>query len=275
MNKPRQTTESSCLSAAKPIRERYRIRFAKAGLLRWTSHRDLARLWERIVRRANLTLSMTEGFHPKPRIAFPSALALGVNGYDEVVELELAERMPVTDLFDRLCNDNQPGLTINSVKRLPEGFGKAQLSRSDYVITVPDTVDLDAVQAAIVELKTKDSVSFQRKNKTLTVDMVQIPFIQIVGNQLHLALAASQSASLRPGDVLELIAASDWVPQGAVISRTRVVLQKEYDADTPDRIATQPTTGQPTTDQPTTDQPTTNQPTTIASSEAKPSPATS
>jgi radical SAM-linked protein len=114
-----------------PLRIRYRIRFAKTGLLRWISHRDLARLWERLVRRAELKLSMTEGFHPKPRIGFPSALALGVEGLNEVVELELAEELKVNELFDRLQSDEQPGLEILSVVRLPGGFGKAQLLRSD------------------------------------------------------------------------------------------------------------------------------------------------
>ena len=71
------SSEPSGATPPAPTRVRYRIRFAKSGLLRWTSHRDLARLWERLVRRAALKLSMTEGFHPKPRIGFPSALALG------------------------------------------------------------------------------------------------------------------------------------------------------------------------------------------------------
>ena len=74
---------------------------------------------------------MTEGFHPKPRIGFPSALALGVEGLDEVVEIELAEELTPDELLERLHQDDQPGLTINSVARLPDGFGKAQLLRSD------------------------------------------------------------------------------------------------------------------------------------------------
>ncbi|NND96611.1 MAG: DUF2344 domain-containing protein [Pirellulaceae bacterium] len=221
------------------LRVRYRIRFAKAGLLRWTSHRDLARLWERIVRRADLKLSMTEGFHPKPRIGFPSALALGVNGLDEVVELELAERMPVAELFDRLVDDDQPGLTIKSVKRLPDGFGKAQLLRSDYVITIPPQADIAAAEREITQLKSQDTVSFERKKKIVTVDAaMQIPRIEIVDGQLHLSLAASDSASLRPGDVLDLIQACDWIENGALINRTRVVLQKEFETDDPDAIAT-------------------------------------
>ena len=107
-----------------PLRIRYRIRFAKTDLLRWISHRDLARLWERLLRRARLELSMTEGFHPKPRVSFPSALALGIEGLDEVVEIDLAEEISVSDLLQRLSEDNQPGLRIRSVGRVPRGSPK-------------------------------------------------------------------------------------------------------------------------------------------------------
>ena len=134
------TTPSEATPVAVPaaIRLRYRVRFAKTGLLRWTSHRDLARLWERLVRRAQLKLSMTEGFHPKPRIGFPSALALGISGQNEVVELDLAERLTAPELLQRLSKDKQPGLEIKSVQLMPEGSGKAKLLRTDYAISLPD-----------------------------------------------------------------------------------------------------------------------------------------
>ena len=62
------------------VRQRMRIRFTKQGDLRWLSHRDLMRTWERLFRRAGVPLGMTEGFHPKPRMNFPSALAVGIAG---------------------------------------------------------------------------------------------------------------------------------------------------------------------------------------------------
>ncbi len=197
-----------------------------------------------MVRRAGLKPSMTEGFHPKPRIGFPSALALGVNGLDEVVELDLAQRIPVAELFQRLCDDNQPGLTIKSVKLLPEGFGKAKLSHSDYVISIPDDVDIDAAQSAIADLKNQDTISFERKQKTVTVDSEQILSIEIQSDGLNLSLAASESASLRPVDVLDLINASHWIEHGAVINRTRVALQKEFETEEPLLIATAKAVGQ-------------------------------
>jgi len=77
---------------------RIRIRFTKTGDLRWIGHMDLARLWERLVRKAGLAIALTEGFHPKPKISCPSALALGIEGLDEAVELELTDAIDLTNL---------------------------------------------------------------------------------------------------------------------------------------------------------------------------------
>ncbi len=219
-------------SPAVPLRVRYRIRFAKTDLLRWISHRDLARLWERVVRRAALNLSMTEGFHPKPRIGFPSALALGVIGLDEVVELELAEELSPQQLLSRLQQDEQPGLIINSVHRLPSAFGKAQLKHSDYLITIVAGADLDSAEQAIERLLSQDTVSFDRKEKVLVADVAtQIPLLRIGDGNLQLQLTASDSASLRPTDVLHLLGIDDWIEQGATITRTGVTLHREFESD--------------------------------------------
>ncbi len=220
------------------LRVRYRVRFAKQGLLRWISHRDLAQLWERLVRRAALPLSMTEGFHPKPRIAFPSALALGVESFDEVVELELTENLSAVALLQRLRQDNQPGLTVHSVQRLPQPAAKAQLEQSDYQISIVEGVDLAATGAAIESLKQQETVSVQRKNKTVVAHVgAQIPRLEIASDSLLLSLVASDSASLRPADVLALLGADDWIERGAKIVRTRVVLRREYEPETPDAFA--------------------------------------
>ena len=220
------------------LRIRYRIRFGKTGLLRWISHRDLARLWERLLRRTQLKLSMTEGFHPKPRIAFPSALALGVESLDEVVEIELAEPMTPQDLLIRLDADQQPGLTIKSVIQVPERSAKAQLQTSHYSISIVDAADRRCVQTAIERLMQQDTVSVERKKKTLTVTVTeQITQLEMDGDVIQLQLAASESASLRPGDVLDLLGFGDWIERGSLIRRTRVELKQELTGIDPESVA--------------------------------------
>ena len=70
---------------------RLRIRFTKAGKLRWTSHRDLARIWERALRKAGLPLAYSAGFSPRPRISFGLALPTGAESRAEYLDLDLAE----------------------------------------------------------------------------------------------------------------------------------------------------------------------------------------
>ena len=212
------------------VRVRYRIRFAKIGLLRWISHRDLAQLWERLTRRAALPLSMTEGFHPKPRIAFPSALALGVESLDEVVEIELSRVLGPSELLRLLRDDGQPGLVIRSVQRLPENAAKARLDRSDYRIVIPADADRADVDAAVAEFRSRETVSITRKNKPIVAKVAnQIPRLERSQDHLLLALAAADGATLRPADVLELMGCGDWIERGSKIVRTRVVLRQEYD----------------------------------------------
>jgi radical SAM-linked protein len=227
-----QATPEKQPAVEQPLRIRYRVRFAKTDLLRWISHRDLARLWERLIRRAALKPSMTEGFHPKPRIGFPSALALGVESLDEVVEIELAEELTPAEMLQRLREDDQPGLTINSVARLPEKFGKAQLLQSDYVITTIAATDSQTIRQAIEQLTSRQTVSLQRKKKTMTVEVAeQILKLDLRDQQLHLSLAASEAASLRAADVLDLLGFGDWIEKGSLITRVRVVLQCEFQSD--------------------------------------------
>src|SRR5438876_12454275 len=111
------------------LRQRMRIRFTKQGDLRWLSHRDLMRTWERLFRRAEVPLGMTEGFHPKPRMNFPSALAVGIAGDDELLEVELSEAWSAERLSQAIAAHAPPGLEIREVEMMPEGSKKAQAMR--------------------------------------------------------------------------------------------------------------------------------------------------
>jgi radical SAM-linked protein len=68
----------------------YRLRFTKTGRMRFLSHHDLMRLFERALRRSGLPLRMTEGYNPHPIVAFPTALGLGIESLDEILEVELS-----------------------------------------------------------------------------------------------------------------------------------------------------------------------------------------
>ena len=77
MSTPADTSAQTL--AAGPA-SKVRLRFAKGGSLRWLSHHDLMRAFERMLRRAALPFRRTQGFHPHPRLVFALSLPLGVVG---------------------------------------------------------------------------------------------------------------------------------------------------------------------------------------------------
>lgn len=210
---------------------RYQIRFAKTGLLRWISHRDLARLWERTARRVGLQLAMSEGFNPRARISFPSALALGMESRDEVVEIELHHALEPEDIQRRLIDDQVEGLTINQVCRLPENCGKSQLKCSHFILELPSdqSWDREIVQAKIDRFMQQGTAQFVRNEKTVTVDILeQVASIDLHENQLQMALLSSQTASLRPQDVLAALDLTWLLEAGARLVRVKTVLNTHF-----------------------------------------------
>ena len=70
---------------------RVRVRFNKLGKVRWTSHRDVARMWERAFRRVQLPLAYSGGFAPRPKVSFGLALPTGGESECEYLDVELAD----------------------------------------------------------------------------------------------------------------------------------------------------------------------------------------
>ncbi|HUY66912.1 MAG TPA: TIGR03936 family radical SAM-associated protein [Acidimicrobiales bacterium] len=75
---------------------RIRLRFTKLGRIRFTSQRDVARMWERALRRAGLPLAYTEGFSPRPQLSFGLALPTGCESLAEYLDVVLDRHRPET-----------------------------------------------------------------------------------------------------------------------------------------------------------------------------------
>ena len=209
------------------IRQRIRIRFSKTGDLRLISHRDLVRVWERLFRRAALRLSMSEGFHPKAKLNFPSALGLGIAGLDEVMEVEIDEPADVEQLRRRLEPLCPPGLEILEITAPAEGSRKPQVVSMTYEVTVPDDRRQAAAEAAR-HLMSLPQLLVKRANRDEPVDVRQeldtLEFEPGSG-ALKMKLMASRQASARPREVLEAVGLGDLEQLGRHLLRTRVELQ--------------------------------------------------
>jgi radical SAM-linked protein len=107
----------------------YRVRFSKAGKLRFLSHHDLMRLFERALRRTGFPLRMTEGYNPHPVISFPTALGLGIESMDEVMEFELTSWTAPRQIERLLAEQLPEGVGVVSA----ETFDRRDRSQVEYV----------------------------------------------------------------------------------------------------------------------------------------------
>jgi len=83
--------------------QRVRIFFAKRERVRYISHLDVLRYWERAIRRAGLPLSYSQGFTAHPKLQFAGPLPLGYLAEREVVDVSLDERVPLSEIAGRLA----------------------------------------------------------------------------------------------------------------------------------------------------------------------------
>jgi radical SAM-linked protein len=76
------------------------VRFSKMDMARYISHLDLLRLMQRVLRRAAVPLSYTQGFHPHPKMAFASALGVGIESRSEYMDLLLSQNVDMKQTMD-------------------------------------------------------------------------------------------------------------------------------------------------------------------------------
>src|SRR5437667_8214695 len=118
------------------VKDKVRIRFRKDGDLRFVSHHDLMRSFERMLRRAGLPFHSTNGFNPKPRLIFALSLPLGVVGCAELAELELDSIVAPGEIHERLAAQAPAGLSILHVERV-DRKASAQVRCVRYHVDLP------------------------------------------------------------------------------------------------------------------------------------------
>jgi radical SAM-linked protein len=198
-------------------RTKVRLRFSKLGKVRFTSHRDTARIWERALRRIDLPVAYTEGFSPRPRLSFGLALSTGHESLGEYLDVDLeAGPVPVdvNGLPARLDPALPVGFTVQGAAVVEPGTTSLQEAVTSCTWRMEVTgADPGVVGTAVEQLLDRDQlvVTRERKGRDVTEDLR--PAL------LHLAVAgptpsgtelvaelATQPRALRPGDLLGALA---------------------------------------------------------------------
>lgn len=220
---------------------RLRIRFTKCGDLRWISHRDLARVWERLLRRGGLQLAFSQGFHPKPRISFPSALALGIEALDEVVELEVLGFVEL-DSIDALLRREMPaGMELLELQALKTSLGKARVLGASYRIahglpersledetsTTTRVSSMAALHQRLDAIRQLASLDLDREGKAISCPTNDSHFDLSVEQEYFLfTIPNVAQGSIRPSELLAHVGLGHLLETGVTLQRTAVHLQE-------------------------------------------------
>ncbi len=118
--------------------ERQRVRFVyeKGEAIKFISHHDEFRLWERTLRRADLPLLYKQGFNPQPVIQFAAPLGVGITGVREWIDITFSPPVPLDDLAQRVRAKLPPGVILHDLAEVPLKTRAPQelLLGSDYHI---------------------------------------------------------------------------------------------------------------------------------------------
>jgi len=210
---------------------RVRVTFSKQGALRYTGHLDLHKILERSIRRAELPLAYSQGYHPQPKLNLAAALPLGFASRAEVMDIWLNEA--VEDVIPALQAHVPPGLTILDAMPVDEREPslQTQVIAAEYRIEITDTdywrrlepVEGSGLNEKIASVMESESIPRERRGKKYDLRPLIEVLTRLSGRDgLFMRLTAREGATGRPEEVLDVLE----IPLEATrIERTRLIFE--------------------------------------------------
>lgn len=206
---------------------RCRILYQKTEPLRYTGNLDIQKIWERFLRRADLPVAYSQGFHPQPRIQQAVPLPLGFLSTAELTDIYLDDDSLVPEnVISALQAMPYPGIEISSVERIDLSLPSlaTRVCSSEYLAEFFDPVDSAELSAKVSALLGSASLIRTRRDKEYDLRRL-IESLEVISINdapaLRMTLAARQSATGRPEEVLSALGFS---PYDARYTRTRILL---------------------------------------------------
>ena len=197
---------------------RLRIRYSKKGKVRFISHRDVARIWERALRRVGVSVAYSQGFSPRPKLSFGLALSTGHESEAEFLDLELSDEdgdwtaVRGEDLAARLTVALPVGLDVVAVAPVEKGDSLQQAVTSCTWAIEVDDVDREYMDAWVAGVLSREEivVERERKGKPVVEDLrPHVLALDVTGTtETGIRLSAdlgTQPRALRPTELLAAV----------------------------------------------------------------------
>lgn len=148
--------------------QRLRIRFRRGEELKYLSHLDLMRLWQRALNRAGIGLAYSEGFNPHPRLSLAVPLALGVTSEAELMDIVLAKWSSPHTFTAAVAKQLPDGIeilqTYNIALTLPSL--QSQVAFAEYSVEVKTDKSRGEVENTLKSLLQRESLAWQHQRDT-------------------------------------------------------------------------------------------------------------
>lgn len=200
------------MEGVKKAMYRYRLVFVKEGEFIFLSHLDLQRTFIRVLRRAGLPLSYSQGFNPQPRLSFAAPLAVGIASTGEYLEFDLFSPREENNIKEALNALLPAELTVQRVEPVDHTapFLTSQVEAALYLATVsPPNRELPA---AVQSIMAAAALEVERQGKKGKKSVNVRPFIYKLclqntfeEDKLFMFLATGNQGGTRPAEIVDLL----------------------------------------------------------------------
>lgn len=144
---------------------RYFVQYGREDRVKYISHLDFMRTMQRALRRAWIPVAYSEGFNPHPKIAFASALAVGVTSSAEYMDIQLETPLPPEELLRRLNDALPAGIPVYDAAAVAAAVPSlmSMIDRAAYTLTFSERVP--GLWQAAADLLDQSSVWVEKKGK--------------------------------------------------------------------------------------------------------------
>jgi len=211
--------------------QRLRIRFSRGEEIKYISHLDIMRLWERALRRARIPLAYSEGFNPRPRISLAAPLSVGVTSEAELMDIFLS-KMVSPHWFTAAVNQQlSHGIQILEVFPIGPGIPslQSQVRYAEYRVQVSTEKESKDIQAAISGLLATEHLPWHHERdpgrrsydlRTLIDDLWLVDWCDSYCT-IGMKLRCDNTGSGRPEQVTAALGFAEY-PRS--VERTRLIL---------------------------------------------------
>ena len=217
-------------TAAPTKAQRLRVRFRRGEEVKYITHLDLMRFWERALRRAGVTLAYSEGHTPHPRLSLAAPLAVGVTSSAELMDVLLTQRVAPRDFMASVSAQLPAGVGILEVAEVGLGLPSLQseVRWARYRVEGPLAGASEQVRLAVDRFLAAESISWEhmREKEVRRYDIRALVRELWVDDgpsgsyALGMVLRCDNTATGRP----EQVAAALGLPDPAAIHRQELIL---------------------------------------------------